>query len=58
MKKEKWKEAINRYIDENKEEMLGWLQRLIQLPSVVGQEEAAQQYYANRLKEDGLAVDF
>jgi len=45
------------WIDKNRNAIVGFLQDLIRIPSVTGEEGPIQQFIAGRLKEMGLAVD-
>lgn len=49
--------AIERAVEALKPEITGFLQELVRVPSVTGQEEAAQRLLAQALRETGLEVD-
>ena len=51
------KETVCRLIEEDREESFSWLQEFLRYPSIMGEEEAAQQYYAERIREIGMDVD-
>ncbi len=45
------------WIEQNRDAIVGFLQDLIRIPSVTGEEGAIQKFITGRLKEMGLAVD-
>jgi acetylornithine deacetylase len=45
------------WIDDHRDELVGFLQTLVRIPSVTGEEKAIQQYIAAELEAMGLAVD-
>ena len=51
------REAILRAVDDRSEEIVGFLQKLIQIDSETGREGLVQQFIASNLKEMGLEVD-
>lgn len=50
-------QRVNRWIDKNKETIVGFLQDLIRVPSVTGDEGPIQELIARQLKEMDLEVD-
>lgn len=50
-------QRINQWIEQNRTTIVGFLQDLIRVPSVTGEEGPIQQLIANQLKEMGLVVD-
>jgi len=50
------KQVLN-WIEQNRNIIVGFLQDLIRIPSVTGEEGPIQQFIAGRLKEMGLTVD-
>ncbi len=48
---------IAEWVDWRKNEVVGFLQDLVRIPSVTGEEGDIQRFIAGRLKEMGLAVD-
>lgn len=50
--------AVQKWIKNNREEILGFLQKIIQIPSVTGNEGPIQEFLASYTKELGLTVDF
>lgn len=50
-------QRVNRWIDKNQETIVGFLQDLIRVPSVTGDEGPIQELIAGQLKEMGLEVD-
>ncbi|MEL7564481.1 MAG: ArgE/DapE family deacylase [Dehalobacterium sp.] len=50
-------QRINQWIDQNQTTIISFLQDLIYVPSVTGEEGPIQQLIAGRLKEMGLEVD-
>ena len=50
------KQVLN-WIEQNRNTIVGFLQALIRIPSVTGEEGPIQEFIAGRLKEMGLSVD-
>jgi acetylornithine deacetylase len=48
---------IAAHVDDLRNELIAFLQRLVQLPSLPGQEQKAQHFVADKLRSLGLAVD-
>ncbi|HEX7372027.1 MAG TPA: ArgE/DapE family deacylase [Thermodesulfobacteriota bacterium] len=48
---------VAEWIDRQKDEVVAFLQELVRIPSVTGEEGPIQQFIAGRLKEMGLTVD-
>jgi len=48
---------IASHVDSGRDELIGFLQKLVQLPSLPGHEQAAQHFIANKLRSLGLRVD-
>jgi acetylornithine deacetylase len=48
---------IAAHVDDLRNELIAFLQRLVQLPSLPGQEQKAQHFVADTLRSLGLAVD-
>lgn len=53
----KYSEIVNKFIDEHSSEAVEFLQKLIQEPSVQGNEKSAQEIVIKKLNELGLKVD-
>jgi acetylornithine deacetylase len=51
------KERVNAEIDRTQDAMITWLQRLIQFPSITGDEGPAQTFVAESLREIGASVE-
>ena len=52
------KDRLQKAVDEIMDEAVETLQKLVQIPSITGDEEAAQLYMAELLKDIGLETDF
>lgn len=50
-------EKVNAWMDANREDMVGFLRRIIQIPSVTGNEGPIQDFLAGYLSDMGLEVD-
>ena len=50
------KKIIN-YIDKNKNEYISFLQKLLKIPSLTGEEKDAQVFVSNTLKKQGFSVE-
>ena len=50
-------QRINQWIDQNQTAIVGFLQDLVKVPSVTGEEGPIQQLIAERLQDMGLSVD-
>ena len=50
-------DSVMKWLDENKEEQISFLQQLIRIPSVTGDEGPIQAYLSEYLKKLGLEVD-
>jgi acetylornithine deacetylase len=50
------KQVLN-WIEQNRNSIVGFLQDLVRIPSVTGEEGPIQEFIAGRLKEMGLSVD-
>ena len=48
---------ISSVVDSARDELIGFLQKLVQLPSLPGQEQKAQHFVADKLRSLGLDVD-
>ena len=48
---------VAEWVDRRKNEVVGFLQDLVRIPSVTGEEGAIQRFIAGRLQEMGLVVD-
>lgn len=55
--KEEIKRAVFRTIDESKDDIIAFLQKLISFPSVTGEEKGIQEFIASKLRRMGLEVD-
>nr|WP_246055199.1 peptidase [Pseudalkalibacillus caeni] len=51
------KQSIQKWMEENKEEGVAFLQKLVQYGSVQGKEKGAQEFVAEKLKKIGMEVD-
>ncbi|OGO80134.1 MAG: hypothetical protein A2Y21_06540 [Clostridiales bacterium GWC2_40_7] len=52
-----YSQRINKWIEENQTAIIGFLQDLIRIPSVTGEEGPIQRFIAKQLNEMGLTVD-
>jgi acetylornithine deacetylase len=55
--REEIKKAIFKAVDESRDEIVAFLQKLISFPSVTGEEKGIQEFIAGKLSEIGLEVD-
>ncbi len=51
-------EKINAWIDRNSEELIGFFQTILRIPSVTGNEGPIQEYLKGYLEDMGQSVDF
>lgn len=51
------KRKVLKCIEKNQEEVVGFLQKLISIPSVTGDEKEIQEFIARKLNQMGLSVD-
>jgi acetylornithine deacetylase len=52
-----YEKRVTEWVDRHKGEVAGFLQDLVRIPSVTGEEGPIQRFIADRLKELGLTVD-
>lgn len=50
-------QRVNQWIDQNEETIVGFLQDLLRIPSVTGDEGPVQEFIAGQLQKMGLSVD-
>ena len=51
-----FEKRVTEWIDRQKAEVVAFLQELVRIPSVTGEEGPIQQFIAGRLREMGLTV--